>query len=115
MNGQKTSNRGSGGAVRAAAGLMLSLWLITFALAAVPQIHRLLHQDADHATHHCLITQVGQYSPLAGFVPLTVPLAPIASYQLSSSGDLRALSIFDYPYSPSRAPPSVIPTSVVVG
>jgi hypothetical protein len=35
----------------AAVGLMLSLWLGTLALAAAPQLHRLLHNDAQDANH----------------------------------------------------------------
>src|SRR5438046_10381187 len=52
------------GPVSAVAALMLLLWLGTFALAALPQLHSLLHKDAQALHHTCLIHQLQQHSLL---------------------------------------------------
>jgi hypothetical protein len=103
------------GARRLAAGLMLFLWVGTFALAASPQLHRLLHSDAQEAGHHCLITQIQQQPLLTGFVPVVVPAAPASCAELVCRAEFQLVPSRDYLLSPSRAPPSAIPTTAVVG
>jgi hypothetical protein len=107
-----TAARRRGGGKVAVVGLMFLLWLGTFALAASPQLHRLLHEDADSAGHHCLITQIQQQPLLAGFVPVAIPAAPVADAGVVCRADFQFLHSCDYRLSPSRAPPAVIPTTV---
>src|SRR5882757_1414250 len=59
-----------------AVGLMLSLWIAVLALAASPQLHRLLHQDGNDLGHHCLISQLKQHLLLAGLAPAVTAVAP---------------------------------------
>jgi hypothetical protein len=85
---------------------MLSLWLGVSALIASPQLHRLLHDDAQSPAHACLVTQL-QGGLETGFVPFVAPapvLAPIVSI-----GPVEVLFIpaGDPSISPSRGPPSV--------
>jgi hypothetical protein len=89
----------------AALVLMLLLWLGTLAAAASPQLHRLLHQDAQSANHHCLITQIQEQPLLAAFTIVTAPLAISAFFGSVSLPELRFVSASDYRLSPSRAPP----------
>jgi len=95
--------------------LMLLLWLGTFALAASPQLHRLLHQDAQSLNHHCLITQVQQYSALGDLPPVVAPAAPIAGLESVCSAEFQLLPISDYRLSPSRGPPAFISSGTVAG
>jgi len=84
---------------------MLLLWVGTFALVAVPQLHRLLHSDADDAHHTCLITQIQQSSLLAGSAPALAPALPAAGLVSEARADFQFLPACDYRLSPSRAPP----------
>ncbi len=86
--------------------LMLVLWLGTFALTASPQLHRLVHRDADNPAHTCLITQI-QTGVDCGFVVVVTPapvLAPIASIR---PVEILVVPAGDPYVSPSRGPPSV--------
>ncbi len=94
---------------------MLLLWLVTFALAASPDLHHLLHQDAQGPTHSCVVTQVQQHSVLSGFVPVIVPAAPSLCLGLLGNDDSQFLHSCDYRFSPSRAPPAFIPPTTVAG
>jgi hypothetical protein len=100
--------------VRFAAGAVLLLWLVTFALGASPQLHRLLHPDADSSSHKCLITQIQQQSFAAGIHPPVAPPVPATETELVCSAEVRFLSARNYRLSPSRAPPAV-PTATVAG
>jgi len=99
----------------ATVGLMLSLWLGAVALAASPQLHRLIHKDAQNLSHQCLITQIKQHSLLAGFAAALTPAPPAVDAGSARSADPQSLPASDYRFSPSRAPPSVFPSSTVVG
>jgi hypothetical protein len=62
----------------AVAGLMLLLWVGTFALTVSPELHHRLHQDSQGPDHNCLITQIQQHPLLAGFATIVAPAtAPI--------------------------------------
>jgi hypothetical protein len=100
------------GGVRIAAGAILLLWLVTFALAASPQLHRLLHRDADSSDHKCLITQIQQQSFAAGIHPTVAPIVLAAKTELVCCAEARFLSARDYRLSPSRAPPAVTTPTV---
>ena len=84
---------------------MLGLWLGTYSLAACPQLHRLVHQDAPSASHQCFITQLQQQHLLVSAAcPLMAPqvLGPVlppdrALCQVAPRLDCRL--------APSRAPP----------
>ena len=99
----------------AVAGLMLGLWLVTFAMTVSPQLHRWLHDDAQSAGHHCLVTQLQQGPLLAGLAPALMPSAPLMAVPAPGFPEFQFFSDFDYRLSPSRAPPSLIPTTTVVG
>lgn len=94
---------------------MLLLWLITFALAASPQLHQWLHDDALNLGHQCLITQIHQHPLLVGLAVVLVPVPPVAGVGLSGATALPFLSARKYRLSPSRAPPLVFPTTTVAG
>jgi hypothetical protein len=110
-----TSRPGRRGGKAAAAGLMFLLWLGIFALTASPQLHRLLHQDADDVGHHCLITQIQQHPLVAGFVPVVAPAAPPVDTALVFRAEVISLPTIDCRLSPSRAPPSGIGATTVAG
>jgi hypothetical protein len=94
---------------------MFVLWLGTCAITASPQLHRLLHEDAQSPEHQCLITQLQHQPLLTGFVVILVPVPPVVDVQFVCSIDFQSLSTFDYRLSPSRAPPSDFSSPTVVG
>src|SRR5438067_1020627 len=96
-------------------GLMLSLWLGSLAVAACPELHQLLHRDAQNLDHHCLITQIKQHSLLAGFTLILTPLQPSATFQLFRCAESQFVPVFDYQACLSRGPPSVFSSTTVVG
>ena len=99
----------------AVAGLMLLLWVGTFALMVSPELHHLLHQDSQGPSHHCLITQIQQHPLLAGFATITAPvLAPVEVPATGSAG-VQFLPASDHRLSPSRAPPFLFSSPTVVG
>ena len=85
---------------------MLGLWLVLFALTISPQLHRLLHEDADGADHHCLVTQIQHQPVLSGFVAAVLPAAPVLETVCTPLADVRFVPAYDYRLSPSRAPPA---------
>jgi len=91
----------------AAVAVMLSLWAAMCALEVSPELHRLLHQDAQSPSHNCLVTQFQNHSLLSGFVAATAPPAPEASGLLASRGDFQFAPSTDCQLPPSRAPPAV--------
>ena len=99
----------------AAVSLMLWLWVGTFALAASPELHRLLHQDAQNPSHHCLVTQVQQQPLLAGLVSSVAPAGPPALIEWVRSESFEFLPAVNPRLHPVRGPPSVISSIPVVG
>src|SRR5438552_3935998 len=98
----------------AVTGLMFFLWLGTFSVAASPQLHQLLHKDAHNLNHHCLITQLKQYSPLAGAPTAIIP-APAQAALSPLFSETQFLASFDYQVSFSRGPPALFSSKTVVG
>ena len=94
---------------------MLMLWLGTFALTALPQLHQLLHKDAQALNHHCLITQLQQHLLMAGSAVAFVPAAPITDLPSSPPVEFQFLPTRDHRLSLSRAPPAFSPFATVVG
>ena len=109
-----TSKRQRAGAVFAVV-LMLLLWLATFALAASPQLHRLLHADSKNPNHHCLITQLQQHPLLAGLAPVAAPVDSSSAITVNCRPDFQILPATNCRLSPSRGPPSVISSYPVAG
>jgi len=97
------------------AGLMLLLWLSTFALAASPQLHHLFHRDAPSVSHQCLITQLQQHPLWVGFALPVAPAVAPAVVTLAGCAQIQAFSHSDIRLSPSRAPPPVCSSIPVVG
>ena len=87
--------------------VMLLLWLGTCTLSIFPELHQLLHTDAQSPTHHCLATQFQQHSSLPELAPATaVPASTLVISDFLRS-EFQFCSSFDYRLSPSRAPPSI--------
>ena len=86
---------------------MLLLWLGTCTLSIFPELHQLLHTDAQSPNHHCLATQFQQHSSLPEIAPANSVLAPTVVISAVLGSEFQFCSSFDYRLSPSRAPPSV--------
>jgi|ERR1035441_3392396 hypothetical protein len=99
----------------AVAGLMLLLWVGTFALMVSPELHHLLHQDSQGLNHNCLITQIQQHPLLAGFTITTAPTLGPVSVATVWRAEVQFLPTVDYRLSPSRAPPFFFSSPTVVG
>ena len=111
-----TTSRGKRGSGKVAVvSGMLLLWLGLFAVATSPQLHRLLHKDAQDFQHQCLITQIKQQWLPAGCPPISVPVPQSTNFEAVFCADSQFGSIYDYRLSPSRAPPSFHPSIKVVG
>ena len=89
--------------------------MTTLAGALWPALHQLLHSDAQGANHQCLITQFEQGSiPGAAGTFNLLPERPTGfTTVLHSASELRRALY--YRLSPSRAPPSLLLSAVVVG
>lgn len=90
---------------RFAALVCLALFL-ALQLFASSALHKLIHSDADSASHHCAITVFSH-----GNISLANTAAAVvvcAAALLLSLPQLQStvFSLFDYRLSPSRAPPA---------
>jgi hypothetical protein len=110
-----TSRHPRWGGRLAVAGLMLLLWVGTFALTVSPELHRLLHQDAQGPNHNCLITQIQQHPLLAGFATIAAPVPARAEVAAVCRAEVQFVPACDYRLSPSRAPPFLFSSLTVVG
>jgi hypothetical protein len=99
----------------AVAGLMLLLWVGTFALVVSPQLHRLLHRDAQGPAHNCLITQIQHQQLLSGLAAVIAPVPGPAVPATDCRAEVEILPAGDYRLSPSRAPPFQFSSPTVVG
>ena len=91
---------------------MLVLWLGTFSLAVIPQLHRWLHADADSPAHACLITQIRHHSMLVTAAPMAAPAPVMAEFSAAPLSEVQFVPTGDYRLSPSRAPPFISPIAV---
>jgi hypothetical protein len=98
-----------------AAVLMLLLWVVTAALAASPQLHGLLHPDAQNGDHHCAVTVLQQQSLLSVAPVVVLPLEPPQGLEVVLRPESRLLVSHDCPLLPGRAPPFLFPSTVAVG
>src|SRR5258708_2093058 len=95
------------------ATLMAGLLLGTLALSAAPQLHRLLHQDANTLNHHCLVTQLNEHAVLVGCAAILAPAPPPISHPFISSPDFQSLPTSDHRLTPSRGSPSASSITIV--
>lgn len=90
----------------AAVALMLGLWLGLIGAASSERLHGLLHADAGHASHDCLVTHFakGQFftaGDVAGVVAVVLVfffLPPLRELFAAAAADVRLPS--------SRGPPA---------
>jgi hypothetical protein len=99
----------------AAAGLMFVLWLGSFLLASSPELHRLLHSDAQSPNHHCLVTQIKEHSVVSGCAALSAPVFTPTTFAPVRCAEFQFVPSCDYRLSPSRAPPSAFSSDTVAG
>jgi hypothetical protein len=92
---------------------MLLLWFATFALAVSPQLHRLLHHDAQNLNHECLITQIKQQSFAAGCVASLAPVPPLVRIDFVCCDCPQFVPALDYRSSFVRGPPSISASKVL--
>jgi hypothetical protein len=110
-----TSKRQRGVGQVAVALLMLLLWAGTYALTVSPELHRLLHRDAQEQNHNCLITHIQQQLLLAGLVPVTAPAPALVEVASVRPATPQFPPTHDYRLSPSRAPPHLFSSAAVAG
>jgi len=95
------------GSRHGAVALMISLWVALWALEVSPDLHRLLHEDAQSSDHHCLVTQFQHHLLLSGFIADVAPAPPAVPSAVIGCGYSRFYPSYDYRLTPSRAPPCV--------
>jgi hypothetical protein len=96
----------------ASVAMTLLLWLTTLALTLSPDLHHLLHRDAQGPSHHCLVTQMQQDSLLAAASAAPTADCPIAQGAPAGLAELHFPDSCDYLLSPSRAPPALVSHTV---
>jgi hypothetical protein len=94
---------------------MLVLWLLTCAVAASPQLHSLLHKDAQTPQHYCLFTQLSQHSVTASIGFVLAPHAALIAVSGVRLSEFEVLPSFDFVVSDGRAPPFSFSSTAVVG
>jgi hypothetical protein len=90
-----------------AVAVMLILWGVMCALEVSPNLHNLLHKDAQSPAHNCLVTQFQHHLLLPELVAAVAPVPFELSGPARSCGDCRFSPAYDYRLSPSRAPPAL--------
>ena len=91
-----------------AALFMLSLWAAVFTLELSPQIHLLLHEDAQNPAHNCLATQFQHQLSLPVLATaIALPAPDLSVAYVGYGGVFQSRPSYDYRLSPSRAPPAV--------
>ena len=88
-----------------AIAVMLLAWLAVCAIEVSPELHSVLHKDAQSPAHTCLVTQLQKHSINSGFVPAVTPAPSVEWNLLAILGEVQLFASFDYRLSPSRAPP----------
>ena len=91
----------------AAVAVMFSLWVAVCVLQVSPELHRLLHKDAQNPGHNCLVTQFQNHSLLSGFAAAVAPSMPEVPGLVICCGDFHFRPAHDYRLPPTRAPPAV--------
>jgi hypothetical protein len=109
------SDRGRQVSKLSAGGLMLALWLVTSVVAASPQLHQLLHKDAQSPQHYCLFNQLSQHSVAASSGFILAPKPPPSAGDRLVLNDFALLPSFDFVLSDGRAPPFNSSLTAAVG
>lgn len=107
---ERRRRRIAGGPVRngLTAGLLV-LWLALGLAAASNPLHQWLHPDATAASHVCLITVLAQGHLLAE-LPQGLVAAPVSlALGQAPASERPSWAAPDYRFSPTRAPPLVLP------
>jgi len=89
---------------RSVAGLMLFLWLFTVAMAVCPELHELIHKDADEHDHHCAVTMLLQGNVDATTVEVPVVLSTVL-VEITPRIEFLVFSPAIGNLPPGRAPP----------
>ena len=85
---------------------MLGLVLLLTAMAASPALHKLIHKDADHADHECVVTMFA-HGKIDSVTCEVFVVAPTVGYETTPSINLFVFSAPIENLSRSRAPPSI--------
>lgn len=91
---------------RAAAGLMLALWLAMGVVSVSPALHQWLHDDSKSGKHECLISYLTKGHVLSGASDGVVLLVDPVCIVAPAPAGLTMVSSAEYRLSPSRAPPA---------
>src|ERR1035441_6186365 len=103
-----TSKRQRNGSRLAAVTVMMSLWATLSALEVSPDLHRLLHEDAQSPGHTCLVTQIQHHLLATGFVAAATPPLTTFPYPPFTCSHSQFLPSYDYRLTPSRPPPGCL-------
>jgi hypothetical protein len=87
------------------ASLLVCVVLLLEAMAACPELHELIHHDADEPGHDCAVTMFahGQVDSPVLEVAAIIPVAPVEFFPLTSVSVFNAL-VEKLP--PGRGPPA---------
>lgn len=87
--------------------LCLGLFLFLQLLATAPELHRLVHHDADKDDHHCAVTLLvqGKIDLADTGIPPVVPPVFVFTNPLMP---VSILIVVDYQLLPGRGPPSLL-------
>lgn len=90
---------------RAWAVFCLLFFLALVVFSSSPQLHKLIHPDADSADHHCAVTMLAHGKVNAPIAPPVLAVFVPVLFFLLPRLRLTPVSSFDYRFSSSRAPP----------
>jgi hypothetical protein len=91
---------------RPASGFVLTALVLLLSFAgASPQLHKLLHPDADSPDHNCAVTLFAHGQVDAASVSTVVVGIAVLFGGIALLAETLVLPLADYRYSPSRAPP----------
>jgi len=91
----------------------LVLWLWVLALATSPQLHSLLHSDAQSSNHVCLVSELHHHSLSTDFSHATAPTPLPLSVPETACVQSLPLSSCDNFLPHGRGPPAPLATSEV--
>jgi len=94
-----------GNSRRVWAGFGLALFLFVQLLTTSSALHKLVHSDADSASHHCAVTLLSQGQINCADTVASVIAFVAALFFLLPPFQSAVFASFDYRFSASRAPP----------
>lgn len=89
------------------AALMLALWFGLIGLASSEHLHQLVHPDAHHVQHECLVTFLHKSLLLHAAAIIEAPAPVFACFVLAMLAERRVFESIDLRLDGSRAPPLV--------